>query len=169
MQLGLLPAALIAAIIPLLVGFVWYHPKVFGTQWQKEAGIKTEQMTGANMPLIFGLTFFFSILIAVMMCVISVHQLHIGSIFADTPEFSQTGTELNTWYVGFMEKYGHNFRSFKHGAFHGTLAGIFFALPIIGVNALFERRSAKYILINVGYWIVSLALVGGFMCQFVAL
>ena len=47
-----------------------------------------------------------------------------------------------------MADYGDAFRTFKHGALHGTIAGIFIALPIIGTNALFERKSAKYIFIN---------------------
>ncbi len=165
MHLGFFPTLIIAALIPLLVGFVWYHPKVFGTAWKKEVSISDEQMNSSNMLLIFGLTFFFSILAAVVMSLLSIHQMHIQSIFANTPEFKQAGTELNMWYTGFIEKYGNYFRSFKHGAIHGVLAGIFFALPVIGINALFERRSAKYILINVGYWIVTLALMGGIVCQ----
>ncbi len=44
--------------------------------------------------------------------------------------------------------YGNDFRTFKHGMLHGTIAGIGLALPVIAVNALFERRSFKYIAIN---------------------
>jgi hydrogenase maturation factor len=36
----------------------------------------------------------------------------------------------------------------------------------VGINALFERRGGKYILVHVGYWIVTLALIGGVVCQF---
>ena len=63
-----------------------------------------------------------------------------------------------------MDQYGQNFRTFKHGAFHGTLSGIFYAFPIIAINALFERRSWKYIWIHTGYWILTLALMGGTVC-----
>jgi len=38
------------------------------------------------------------------------------------------------------------------------------ALPIIGTNALFERKSAKYIFINAGYWIVTLGVMGAIIC-----
>jgi hypothetical protein len=44
---------------------------------------------------------------------------------------------------------------------HGAMTGIFIALPMIGTNALFERKSWKYILINTGYWFVSATLIGG--------
>lgn len=64
----------------------------------------------------------------------------------------------------FMNDYGTAFRTFKHGVLHGVLAGIFIVLPVLGTNALFERKSAKYIFINSGYWIVTLGLMGGIIC-----
>ena len=67
---------------------------------------------------------------------------------------------------GLLEKYGTTFRTFKHGAFHGTLAALFISLPIIGTNALFERKSFKYVAINVGYWMLTMALMGGVVCAF---
>ncbi|MFY9309226.1 MAG: DUF1761 domain-containing protein [Bacteroidia bacterium] len=66
----------------------------------------------------------------------------------------------------FLAKYGNNFRTFKHGVFHGVMAGFTIALPILGTNAMFERKGFKYIAINVGYWIVCLALMGGVICAF---
>ena len=67
-------------------------------------------------------------------------------------------------YEAFMADYGGAFRTFKHGALHGTMAGVLIALPIIGTNALFDRKSAKYIFINAGYWIVTLAVMGAILC-----
>ena len=31
---------LTASLASLLIGFVWYNPKVFGTIWMRESGIK---------------------------------------------------------------------------------------------------------------------------------
>ena len=59
---------------------------------------------------------------------------------------------------------GEEFHTFQHGAFHGALAGLTFALPILGIPALFERRSMTYILIHAGYWVLTLALMGGVLC-----
>jgi hypothetical protein len=70
----------------------------------------------------------------------------------------------STSYEAMMAVHGEDFRTFRHGVFHGILAGIFIALPIIGTNALFERKSTKYILINAGYWIVTLGVMGGIIC-----
>ena len=47
------------------------------------------------------------------------------------------------------------------------LAALFVALPIIGINALFERKSAKYVALHLGYWAISLALMGGVICAMV--
>ena len=56
--------------------------------------------------------------------------------------------------------------TFQHGAFHGAFMALFVALPIIGQKALFEQRGFKYVLINVGYWVVTLALMGGILDHF---
>ena len=32
-------ALLLAALSTLVVGFIWYNPKVFGNIWMKEAGL----------------------------------------------------------------------------------------------------------------------------------
>lgn len=56
MQLNMLLTSLIASIIPLLVGFIWYNPKVFGTAWMNACGLEESKLQeGFNMPLVFGL------------------------------------------------------------------------------------------------------------------
>ena len=70
-------------------------------------------------------------------------------------------------YQAFMDDYGSSFRTFKHGALHGLLAGLFLVLPIVGTNGLFERKSWKYILINTGYWTVALIIMGAIICGWV--
>ena len=32
-------AILVSALIPLIIGAIWYHPKVFGTAWMHATGI----------------------------------------------------------------------------------------------------------------------------------
>jgi hypothetical protein len=66
----------------------------------------------------------------------------------------------------FLTKYGNRFRTFKHGALHGTIAGVFMALPVLAINSLFEGKGFKYVAINAGYWIVCLAIMGGIVGQF---
>jgi hypothetical protein len=154
----------VAALIPMVVGFIWYNPKVLGTAWMKAADVNPEKAKGANMGLVFGLAYLLSVLVAIALCFATIHQFHIYSIFEGNPDFRTEGSETQVFISGFMEKYGTNFRTFKHGAFHGVLLAILLALPIIGTNALFERKAFKYVAINVGYWIITMALMGGVVC-----
>ncbi|HMT29547.1 MAG TPA: DUF1761 domain-containing protein, partial [Bacteroidia bacterium] len=113
-----------------------------------------------------GLTYVFSLMAAMTIQFMVIHQYSFYSILADQPGFNDPTSEIGTFISGFMEKYGNNFRTFKHGALHGTLSGIFFVFPIIGVNGLFERKSFKYIFLNSGFWTVCAALMGGIICAF---
>lgn len=151
---------LISGFVTIVAGFVWYHPKVFGTIWMREAGLTKEQLSKGNMLKIFGLTFIFSLLIGMMMMPIVIHQLGaMGMIGGGAPDVAQPES-----YLKFMSEYGTAYRTFKHGAFHGSLTGLFFVLPLLAINGLFERKSWKYILINGGYWILSLTIIGAIIC-----
>lgn len=39
---------LIAGITGMAIGFVWYHPRVFGTLWMRLSGISPEQVSGGR-------------------------------------------------------------------------------------------------------------------------
>jgi hypothetical protein len=159
---------LLTALVPMLTGFIWYHKSVFGTAWSKAAGMTEEKMKGGNMPLIFGLSYLLSFFLAFALYFVVIHQAHLASIVMNEPgirNFDPT-SEAGKMVSDFMTRYGTNFRTFKHGALHGTIAGITIALPIIGTNALFERKSFKYVAINAGYWILTIALMGGCICAF---
>lgn len=157
---------LLAALVPMVMGFIWYNPKVLGTAWAKAAGVTEEKMKGGNMALIFIMSFVLSFLLAFGLQFMVIHQFHFYSILLNEPGLSDPNSEVGSMAAGFMEKYGHNFRTFKHGALHGTMGGILIAMPIIGTSAMFERKSFKYIAINAGYWIITMGIMGGILCQF---
>lgn len=162
------PILLLAALAPLIVGSIWYHPSVFGNAWMQAAGMNQEQIKNSNMLKIFGLTFLLSLMFAMVLQMMVVHQFSLYSVVADTVnQPGDTSTPDGLWLKQAMDAYGTKFRTFQHGMFHGVLSGIFFILPIVAVNALFERRSAKYIFINAGFWTVCAMLMGGIICQFV--
>lgn len=154
-----------AALVPLVMGFVWYNPKTFGNAWMQAAEMTEDKMKGANMPLIFGLTYVFSFLIAFAMFFVVVHQAGYYSVLVNEPGFGEEGSDVMLMISQFMEQYGDNFRTFKHGALHGGISGVFFIMPIIAINAMFERKGFKYIAIHAGYWIVSMIIMGGIICQ----
>jgi hypothetical protein len=159
MELPIEPFAIpVAAVAALVIGAIWYNPKVFGNVWMRESGMTIEKMKSGKMAVIFGLSLVFSLLLATLLMQFTNHQWGAIGMVGGEPETAKASFEA------FMADYGTEFRTFKHGALHGTLFGVFGALPIIGTIALFERKSAKYILINSGYWIVTLAVMGAILC-----
>jgi hypothetical protein len=157
---------LIAAVIPLVVGAVYYNDNVFGKTWMKVSGVTAEQIQSGNMLLIFGLSYLFGLFISFTMVGLSVHQSVISSIFTGAENYGLSAAESETLINEFLDKYGAFHRSFKHGVIHGIIATIFFAFPIIAINSLFERRGWKYIWIHSGYWLITLVLMGGVICAF---
>lgn len=49
-------AIVIAGLIPMVVGYIWYHPKLFGNAWMKSLGFTEETLRQGNMAMIFGLS-----------------------------------------------------------------------------------------------------------------
>ena len=37
-------AIVVGALVPLVMGFIWYHPKFFGTAWMNSLGFKEEDL-----------------------------------------------------------------------------------------------------------------------------
>lgn len=54
-------------------------------------------------------------------------------------------------------------QTFLHGAFHGALAGLFYAVTSTAINYLYQRKSLKLFLIDASYQVLFLALSGGVM------
>lgn len=160
MELNFL-AIFVAALTTLVVGFFWYSNMLFGKAWQRESGLTDDKLRGGNLAIIYGLTFVFSFLIAFSMQSITIHQFAaVGMVGGDPTTAKQS-------YTDFMNDYGTAFRTFKHGALHGTILAVMFVFPLIAINGMFERKSWKYIFINAGYWVVSLAIMGGIVCGWV--
>ena len=57
-------AVLAAGVGSLLLGGLWYSPLLFAKAWQRHAGLSDERIAGANMAMIFGLTFVLSLIAA---------------------------------------------------------------------------------------------------------
>ncbi len=164
MEFNFLTTAL-AALMPLVMGFIWYGPILFQKAWMKEMGFTEESLKGGNIALIFVLSYVLSFLMAFILQTLVIHQFGAQSVLMGEPGFVEGTGEAFTYFQNFMAQYGDRFRTFGHGALHGTMIGLLIVLPVMGTNAMFERKSFKYVMINAGYWTVTLALMGGILCQ----
>lgn len=152
----------VAALIPMIVGFIYYHPKVAGNAWMKSNGFTMESLEGGNMAVIMGTAYLLSFFLAFGMTGSVIHQSGVASLMM--PEVMESGSAIQQEFNELMVKYGGRYRTFSHGLLHGFFNALFFALPLIGINAAFERRGWKYVLIHFGYWAITLMLMGGLLC-----
>jgi hypothetical protein len=157
----------VAALIPLILGFIWYSDKVFGPAWKKAGNLDEEKLKSGNMAVTLLFALVLSFLLGAALTQLVIHQNALPGLFNvkganPTPE-SEAGQFLKM----FSEKYGMLHRTFTHGVVHGIIYSILFVLPIIGINALFEKRGWKYIMIHFGFWLICLALMGGIICAWI--
>ncbi len=159
-------AVLVAALIPLVMGFIWYNPAVFGKVWMKAIGVDPESIRDEkpNMALILGVSLLFAIMLAMSLNPMVIHQMGIGSLLQGVKEVEAEGAKIELLVNGVPIDYASRFRTFGHGALHGFICGLFVAVPIIGTMSLYEKRGFKYIAVTGGYWIVCFMLMGGVIC-----
>jgi hypothetical protein len=158
---------LCAALVPLVVGFIWYS-LLFGKALRRANGTEGGTPPPAHiMAFAFLLTYAASYLIAWrVLGSIVIHQRGLFGMLANHPEAHEKGTELYNTVNGLMEKYGHEFRTFKHGAFHGGFTGLCLVFPVLSIIALFEPKPLAWVVIHSVYWIICLAIMGGIICQY---
>lgn len=152
-------AILVASLVPMVLGFIWYGPMLFQKAWMKESGMTEEKMKGSNMGVIFGVSFLLAVVLAFFTQFLVVHEMGVMGMTEGQLDGETTKAFLTEW--------AGKYRSFKHGALHGAFAGIMFVLPIMVTNGLFERKTWKLTFINVGYWTVALAIMGGIISAWV--
>jgi len=155
-------AIFVAALIPLLMGFIWYHPRLFGKSWMEEVGLTEDKMKGSMIGA-FVFSIILSMLMALFLQFITIHQFGALGMVG--------GNEMNAnpSYHAFMKDYGSAYRSFGHGALHSFMAGFLFVFPLTAINAMFERKSWKYTMITSAYWTITITIMGGIICGWYAI
>jgi len=128
----------IATLIPVVVGFIFYSKPLFGHRWAEAFGLTNDKIQKAGTPFVIVVGLVLSALLAFFM-------LNFCNGAGQEGEFD----------------------TFKHGAAHGLILSVFVAFPIIGINGLFEQgamlnlKLRMLMFITVAYWAITLALMGG--------
>ena len=156
----------LTALVPLVIGFLWYNPILFGKAWMVAAGMTEEKIKHTHVIRTFVLTYIFSFCIVFAMQSIVSYESQIQAFLINGKGVWDPKSEIGMLVTNFLGRYGNDLRTFKSGAFNGALAGLMIAVPVHAINALFEQKGFKYIAINSGYWILSFTLTGGIICAF---
>jgi len=121
-------AIVIAGVVNMVLGMIWYSPMVFGKSWMKLSGIKEMKPNPVNLLGMF------------------VVALLIGWIL--------------TCFVAYAGA-----TTFGLGLEVGVMAAVGFVV-LTGISGtLASKTSWNLLWINAGYWVVSLALMGGILAS----
>ncbi len=123
-------ALIVATVVNMVVGFVWYSPAVYAKQWSKLTGRKMDEMgDGAS-------GYVLTAIVAFVQAYILLHFIAFTAYFYPTYSNISVGLMTAAWaWLGFV------------------------AIPQY-VNMIFEGRPKKLHTINVGYFLVVLLING---------
>jgi hypothetical protein len=127
-------AVLVAALVPMMIGFAWYSPALFAKKWMALLG-KTEEEIKKSGP---GKAYALSFLTALVMAYVLDHSV----IFA--------GAYLHM-------------SGFPAGMMAGFWSWLGFVVTTNAGSVLFEFRRAGLYWINMGYYFVCLLIMGGIL------
>jgi hypothetical protein len=86
---------ILAAGSTLLVGFLWYNPRVFGNIWMKAAGVDPEAAKNSNMLLVFGITMLVAAVAAFQMS----YSIHDDEALAPFLHGMYHGMRVSVFYI----------------------------------------------------------------------
>lgn len=109
-------AVAVATLMPMIVGFIYYHPKVAGGMWMKANGFTLDSIGNGPKPILY------------------VGALVLAFFLAMFCHGNVTGPDQWT------AEDGHSYVTFAHGLLHGFGNTIMVVLPILGTMAIFEKK-----------------------------
>ena len=125
---------ILATLTPMVVGFIYYQKKLFGKVWAKTITMPKEHRINWNFFGVFCLSFLVCFLLSFY-------------LLFDCKGPGQEGI----------------YDTFLHGAFHGLGLAILVIIPVSSTGVLYNERSWKNMLVNAGYWFISLPIMGGIL------
>lgn len=138
-EFNILPI-IVAALIPSILGAIYYGA-LFEKPWLSSLGKTKEEMVPNNAPITYGLALVTAFIMSFFINML-IELLH---------------KDVND--AGELIFASHH--TFGHGAFHGCFLAIGLVVPVIISLGLFQKNSAKNMLLNCIFWIVSFAIMGG--------
>jgi hypothetical protein len=132
-------AYVVAVVLQMVIGYVWFHPSVMGKMWAKACGVTVEDMKPSNPGLTYGLTMLYTLIFTLWL------MMNVAGPGQDVaPD-------------------GHSFHTFQHGLAHALMLTIMVITPVIGTPAIFEKKGFSYMVVQVGYWFIRMAVAQGIL------
>lgn len=126
-------AILVAGVVSMAVGFLWYGPMLFGKPWMKLMGHTEEGMKKAQKEM--GKTYAISFALTLIMAYVLFHVMTLSENFFHYGRL-ETGCITAFWmWFGFV-------------------------MPVQATDTLFGGKRKKLVAINAGYQLVSLLAMG---------
>ena len=138
-------ALIVAALVPMIMGFVYYHPKVLGSLWMKANGFTLESIGTGPKPVMYLLALVVSFLLAFFVWINVTGAGGVDQLQVTDP------------------KDGHSYVTFCHGVVHGVLISLTVILPVFVTMTIFEKRSWSWAFVNWGYWALTVTLMAGIL------
>lgn len=135
-------AIIVAGLIPSIIGALYYGP-ILGKAWRASLGKTEAELAPSNPALAYGGSMLLSILLA------SSLNFTIGLVHKDVNEAG--ALFINSHFT------------FAHGALHGAMIGLMTIAPIVVSLGIFHKLSWKTNLMNVVFWVICLAMMGGIL------
>jgi len=154
-------AFLLISFIPLIIGWYWYHPKSVISKYTNIEFINIKEIGLLKILILFFLSF--TLVYGYINLII--HQMGFYELFFT--DIMQGNQESQKIVDDFLGKFGDKHRHFGHGVFHGIINAFVFALPFIAISAILDKRDKKYIIHHFSYWLITSAVIGGFISEFV--
>jgi hypothetical protein len=131
---------LASALIPFFIAYIWFHKSLFGGEkWHTMSDMPATKTSSPVKPI--------KLLLSIVLNVLLAFGIY------------KTGTA-----EAFLDEYGGRFHTLTHGLAHGVAATLFYALPLLGYVVIFEKKSAKYFWVYLGYWFISMTLMSIVIC-----
>jgi hypothetical protein len=126
-------AVLLAAIVSMAVGFLWYSPVILGKPWMKEKGLSSESLKKAQkeMGKLYGLSF----VVAIISAFVLSHVMTLAQNFYNYSALSTGITSAFWMWVGFI-------------------------MPVQMTATIFGDKNWKLLGIDTGYQLVSILAMG---------
>lgn len=126
----------VATLAAFALGAAWYSSALFGKRWQNDLGFTEEYLREGNMAKTFGLSF------------VAMFVMALG---------------LALMMQGVRADGGLNWQSGLH---YGLMSGVFFIAASMAINYLYQRRPLSLWLIDAGYQVVFLGIMGAVIGAF---